>query len=172
MRAGTALVALVVVCAACSAAAAHPATTHGLPNALLIAAAKAAPLRLIDSLEAYCDGATPIASWLTRLTASEAQRIAWSAGPCELVDNLNPLDAGGSYCVQAEVILKRPKNRRDRPELEFFLEDPKGGRPGAVYAFRAMFDSNDGPDYSRFRRDFEAEWRARFPATPAGCTAQ
>jgi hypothetical protein len=32
-----------------------------------------------------------------------------------------------------------------------------------------MFDSNDGPDYVRFRRDFEAEWRDRSPATPAGC---
>jgi hypothetical protein len=30
-----------------------------------------------------------------------------------------------------------------------------------------MFDSVDGPDYIRFRRDFESEWGARFKDTPA-----
>jgi hypothetical protein len=36
----------------------RPASTHGIPNAALIAAAKAAPLKLIDALETYCDGET------------------------------------------------------------------------------------------------------------------
>jgi hypothetical protein len=137
-----------------------------IPAAALIAAAKRAPLRMIDALETYCDGDTPIGVWLQRLTAREARRIAWSAGSCELVNSLNPNDAGGDYCAQATLILRHPKNRRDRPEIEIYLEDPKQGRPGAAYAFRAMFDSVDGPDYIRFRKDFEAEWRDRFKDTP------
>jgi hypothetical protein len=147
--------------------AAAATTTHGFPNAVLIAAAKAAPLKLIDD-ETYCDSDTPIAAWLKQLTAPQVRRIAWTAGRCDLVNKLNPLDAGGSYCVQANLTLKHPKNRRDSPEIEIYLENPKGRKPGAVYAFRAMFDSVDGPDYIRFRRDFESEWGARFKDTPAG----
>ena len=147
------------------------ATTHGFPNARLIAAAKAAPLKLIDALEVYCDTDMPVAAWLARLASTQARRIAWTAGKCDLVNDLNPLDAGGSYCVQATLTLKHPKDRGDQPEIEIYLEDPKGGKPGAVYAFRAMFDGNDGPDYIRFRKDFEAEWRERFKdATPPACT--
>lgn len=142
-------------------------TTHGFPNARLIAAAKAAPLKLIDALDVYCDTDTRVADWLARFAGPQARTIAWTAGKCELVNDLNPLDAGGSYCVQATLTLKHPKNRRDRPEIEIYLEDPKGGKPGAVYAFRASFDTNDGPDYIRGRKEFEAEWRDRFPDTPA-----
>ena len=146
-------------------------TTHGFPDSRLIAAAKSAPLRLIDSLETYCDGETSIAVWLKALTAGKVRRIAWTAGPCELVNNINPLDAGGSYCVQATITLAHPKDRHDTPEIEIYLEDPKRGKPGDVYAFRASFDSVDGPDYIRFRKDFENEWRARFKdAAPPPCT--
>jgi hypothetical protein len=140
---------------------------RGVPKAVLIAAAKAAPLKLIDD-EAYCDSDTLVAAWLKQLTAPETRRIAWTAGRCELVNRINPLDAGGSYCVQATLTLKHPKNHRDAPEIEIYLEDPKHGKPGAAYAFRAMFDSVDGPDYIRFRRDFESEWGARFKDTPPG----
>ena len=148
-----------------------PGLGHGkqrpnIPAAQLIAAAQRAPLRLIDALEVYCDADTPIGVWLQRFTAREARRIVWSAGSCELVNSLNPNDAGGDYCAQATLTLRLPKNRRDRPETEIYLEDPKHGRPGAAYAFRAMFDSVDGPDYIRFRKDFEAEWRDRFKDTP------
>ena len=31
----------------------------------------------------------------------------------------------------------------------------------------ARFDTNDGPDYIRGRKEFEAEWRDRFQDTPA-----
>lgn len=146
-------------------------TTHGFPNARLIAAARAAPLKLIDALEVYCDTDTKIADWLQRFAGPQARSIAWTAGKCELVNDLNPLDAGGSYCVQATLTLKHPKNRRDRPEIEIYLESPKGGKAGAVYAFRASFDTNDGPDYIRGRKEFEAEWRERFKdAPPPACT--
>jgi len=137
-----------------------------VPPAQLISAAKHAPLRLIDALETYCDTDTPIGVWLRRFTAREALRIAWSAGSCELVNSLNPSDAGGDYCAQATLSLRHPKNRQDRPEIEIYLEDPIHGRPGAAYAFRAMFDGVDGPDYIRSRKDFEAEWRERFKDTP------
>jgi hypothetical protein len=163
-----AALALVPLLAATTALAAprHGGTTHGIANAALIAAAEAAPLKLIDALESYCDTDTTIADWLRGLTAGEASRIAWSAGECELVNSLNPNDEGGNYCVQATLTLKHPKEKGDTPELEFYLEDPKHGKPGEVYAFRAMFDSNEGGDYIRFRKDFESEWRDRFKNTP------
>jgi hypothetical protein len=171
MRGGPVLIALALASLApLGSAVAKPAPAvlfRGLPKAVLIAAAKAAPLKLIDD-ETYCDSDTLIAAWLKQLTAPEVRRIAWTAGRCELVNKLNPLDIGGRYCVQATLTLKHPKNRRDAPEIEIYLENPKGRKPGAVYAFRAMFDGVDGPDYIRFRRDFESEWGARFKDAPAG----
>jgi hypothetical protein len=139
---------------------------HGVANAALIAAAKSAPLKLIDPDGGACDGETPIAEWLRDLTRAQARLTAWTAGKCELVNDLNPIDRGGRFCVQATLTLKHPKTRTDTPEVEIYLESPKAGRPGAVYAFRAVFESVDGPDYIRFRRDFEAEWRARFKDAP------
>jgi hypothetical protein len=162
-----ALAALSLLALAPGLAAAKPAY---MPDAMLIAAAKAAPLKQIDALETYCDGETSIGDWLKALTAGEARRIAWTAGRCGLVNDLNPNDAGGDYCAQATLTLNHPKNRRDRPEIEIYLEDPKGGKPGAVYAFRAMFDGAGGPDYIRFRMDFESEWRERFKNAPPPCT--
>ena len=170
MRGAPVLIALALAgLAPLTAAKSSPAATfRGVTRAALIAAAKAAPLKLIDSEETYCDADTSIAAWLKQLTAPQARRIAWTAGRCELVNRINPLDAGGSYCVRATLTLKHPKNHRDAPEIEIYLEDPKHGKPGAAYAFRAMFDSVDGPDYIRFRRDFESEWGARFKDTPPG----
>jgi hypothetical protein len=171
MRGAPVLIALVVTGLTSPASAAtKPATAgtfRGVPKAAMIAAAKAAPLKLIDPVEVYCDTDTPVADWLKQLTGPEVLRVAWTAGRCELVNDINPLDAGGSYCVQATLTLKHPKNRGDAPELEIYLDDPKGGKPGPAYAFRAMFDSNDGPDYIRFRKDFESEWRDRFKHAPA-----
>jgi hypothetical protein len=164
---------LVPLCALAPAVQAkpRPAAAQRVPSAALIAAAKAAPLKLIDALETYCDGETGIDAWLKALTAPEIRSTAWTAGRCELVNKLNPIDEGGSYCAQATLTLKRPKDRHDQPEIEIYLEDPKGGKPGEAFAFRAMFDSNDGPDYIRFRKDFEAEWRGRFKdAPPPPCT--
>jgi hypothetical protein len=164
-----AALALLPLLAASAAIAAprHGATTHGVPDAALIAAAKSAKLKLIDPEGDYCDGDTPISAWLRDLTALETREVVWTAGKCELVNALNPLDSGGRFCVQATLTLKHPKNRTDTPEIEIYLEDAKAGRPGAVYAFRAVFDSGDGLDYIRFRRDFEAEWRDRFKDAPA-----
>jgi hypothetical protein len=141
-------------------------TTRGVANAALIAAAKASPLSLVDNGESYCDGDDTVAAWLSALTQGEAKSVAWTGGPCELTNSLNPLDAGGTYCAQATITLAHPKNRKDTAEIEIYLEDPKGGRPGPAYAFRSMFDAGDGPDYERERRAFDAQWRERFPDTP------
>jgi hypothetical protein len=160
-----ALALLPVIMLAPGLAAAKQKLPH-VPAPVLIAEAKAAPLKLIDALETYCDTDTPIGVWLTQLTAHEVRSIAWTAGKCELVNNLNPLDDGGDYCAQATLRLRRPKSRDDTPVIEIYIDDPKAGKPGPVYAFRAMFDSVDGPDYIRFRKDFETEWRGRFKAAP------
>lgn len=41
------------------------------------------------------------------------------------------------------------------------------GRPGKAYAFRGVMETRDGgPDYVRFRRDFEAVWEERFSSPP------
>ncbi|HZZ89054.1 MAG TPA: hypothetical protein VFE13_12060 [Caulobacteraceae bacterium] len=175
LAASTERVRLALACAlalapALALGAPRSATTHGFSNVRLIAAARASPLKLIDALETYCDGDMPVATWLARLTGAQVRSVAWTAGKCALVNDLNPLDAGGSYCVQARLTLKHPKNRRDQPEVEIYLEHPKGGRAGAAYAFRASFDGVDGPDYIRFRKDFDAAWRERFPATLARCS--
>jgi hypothetical protein len=139
---------------------------RGVPRAALIAAAKAARVASIDNLEVYCDTDDTIETWLTRLTGPLVRTVDWSAGKCELVNNLNPNDAGGNYCVQASLTLKHPKGRADTPEIEIFFEDPKAGRPGEVYAFRGMMNTPDGGDYSRSRKEFEADWRSRFPHAP------
>jgi len=137
-----------------------------IPPATLIAAAKAAPLKLIDYLEHHCDGQTTVNAWLTALTARQTRAVAWTAGRCQLVNDLNPLDAGGDYCAMATLTLRHPKDRNDTPSVEIYLESPKHGRPGHAYAFRAAFVTVDGMDYIRSRSDFEAAWRERFPNSP------
>ena len=139
---------------------------HRFTKAVLIAAAKTSPLKLVDNLATWCDGDTTVADWLTALTRRQARSIAWTAGDCELVNPQNPLDSGGGVCVQATITLEHPKNRADMPEIEIYLDDPQQGRPGPAFAFRSMFDTVDGPDYERERRAFDDQWRQRFPDTP------
>jgi len=63
--------------------------------------------------------------------------------------------------------LAHPKDRSDIPVIEIFLEKPDRDRPGPAYAFRSqMMTRDDGPDYGRFRKDFEALWNERFPPGP------
>lgn len=139
---------------------------RGVSRAAMIAAVEAAPLKLIDYLEAYCDADTTIGAWLAQLTATQARSVAWTAGKCELVNDLNPLDAGGSYCVQATIRLKQPTSKADTPQLEFYLEDPKGGKLGAVYAFRDVFVTDGDLGYERDRHTFQIQWRDRFKDAP------
>jgi hypothetical protein len=141
--------------------------------AALIAAAKHAPVRDVDYGQELCDGDTTVEAWLTALVGSDAQRISWTAGKCELVNMHNGIDAADwPYCVQATVTLVHPTARKDRPEIEIYLEKPSHGRPGKAYAFRSAMLAKDGGDYERERAGFEGDWRSRFPASAdaADCT--
>jgi hypothetical protein len=134
-------------------------------HAALIAAAKRAPLRQLDSPPYPCDTDTTIEAWLKRLVGRDGRAITWTGGECQLVNTPNPIDAKSwPYCAQATITLLHPKDRDDKPMIEIYMEKPKGGRPGEVYAFRGvMMTKDDGPDLLRLRIDFESEWLARFP---------
>jgi hypothetical protein len=171
---------MAIACLAAALAVASPALAatkpsptggaHRFPKAVLIAAAKTSPLKLVDNGATWCDGDVTVAAWLTALTRRQARSIAWTAGACELVVPSNPLDSGGGVCVQATITLEYPKDRADTPEIEIYLDDPRQGRPGSAFAFRSMFDTVDGPDYERERRALDDQWRQRFPDTPPrGC---
>src|SRR5580704_6910324 len=125
MRAPPIFIALVLAALppAMASAASNPAsaTFKGISRAAMLAAAKTAPLKLIDALETYCDSDTSIADWLTQLTAGEVRSIEWTTGACSLVNAQNPLDAGGDYCVDATIHLKHPKARDDVPVIEIYL---------------------------------------------------
>ena len=159
--AGVAMLAL----AAGPAAQSKPGYTHGVANAVLVAAAKATRLKLIDYDEDHCGQARTVAQWLAQLTARRARAIVWSGGPCQLVNNLNPMDAGSRWCAQATILLKHPKNRHDTPMVEVFFDTPHHGRPSPAYAFRA--DMADDQGLIRFRREFETAWVERFPEAKA-----
>jgi hypothetical protein len=163
---GCGVLAALAICAANAAERAEPTASA------LVEAARHAPLRLIDALQVYCDGETRIEDWLKALTRGQARSIEWSGGECKLTDDQNPLDAKSwPYCAEATITLNHPKSKDDQPVVEIYLEQPVKGRPGAAYALRAMMLTPDGGDYARSRKDFEADWRARFPPTEgvAGC---
>lgn len=148
-------------------AAAQPA--QPVPAANLIAAGKQATLRMIDYGRDLCDGDVTVEAWLKALVGKQARGIAWTGGNCVLVNDMRPgIDASSwSYCAQATMTLVHPKNREDTPVIEIYFEKPERGRPGKAYAFRAAMDTKDGPDYIRFRKDFEGAWNERFDSQPA-----
>ena len=162
------LLGLVAVAAGAGAIAksSQPDLFRGVSRGAMIEAVKTSPLKPIDYFETYCDTDTTIGEWLTQLTSTEANGVAWSAGRCELTNKLNPIDSGGSYCVQATIRLKRPTSKNDTPELEFYLEAPKRGKPGEVYAFRDVFITEGDLDYERERHVFQQQWRERFKDAP------
>jgi hypothetical protein len=158
---------LVLVFAAPLAAAAEPA--QSVSNAALANAGRQATLKMIDYGTDYCDGASTVEAWLKALVGTEARSITWSGGQCVLVNDMHPgIDASSwPYCAQATITLVHPKDRDDSPLIEIYFEKPVQGRPGAAYAFRSLMTTrDDGPDYGRFRKDFEALWDERFPPGP------
>ena len=157
------LAVLVAVVAAATSAAAKdpPGYTKGVANTVLVAAAKATPLKLIDYDQVLCRNDRTVQAWLKALTAGDARAIVWSGGRCVLSNTLNPMDAGSDWCAQATILLKHPKARGDKPVVEIYFDTPTHGRPSPAYAFRAM-TAEDG--LIRFRQDFESAWLARFPA--------
>ena len=149
------------------AAAADPAPA--VSGAALANAGRQASLKSIDYGSDYCDGAVTVEAWLKALVGSQARSITWSGGQCVLVNDMRPgIDAASwPYCAQATITLLHPKDRSDKPLVEIYLEKPDHGRPGVAYAFRSLMATrDDGPDYGRFRKDFEALWDERFPPGP------
>ena len=144
--------------------AAQPAPT----GAALAEAGRTATLSAIDYGSDHCDGATTVEAWLAALVGAHARAIAWSGGPCVLVRDQPGIDAKSwPYCAQARITLVRPKDRRDAPLIEIYLEKPEQGRPGKAYAFRGELATGDGgPEYISFRKDFEGLWSERFPPAP------
>lgn len=144
-------------------------------RAALAEAGRQATLRDIDYGEDHCDAAMRVEAWLQQRVGAAARRIEWAGGPCRLVHDLRPgIDASSwPYCAQATITLARPKDKDDTPVVEIYLEKPSGNRPGKAYAFRAVLATrDDGPDYIRFRRDFESLWDERFPPDPAEARCQ
>jgi hypothetical protein len=146
-----------------SPALAKPGYTHGVANSVLVAAAKATPLKLIDYDQVLCRNDRTVEQWLRELTAGEAKAIVWTGGPCELVQP-GTIDAGSDWCAQASITLKHPRSPQDRPMVEIYFDTPTHGRPSPAYAFRGMIDDEG---LVRFRADFEGAWLERFPANRA-----
>jgi hypothetical protein len=144
--------------------------SKSVSKAALVEAGRRATLKLIDYGNDYCDGAITVEEWLKALVGKQARSTSWTGGQCVLVNDLRPgIDASSwPYCAQATVALVHPKDKDDTPIIEIYFEKPVQGRPGAAYAFRGVMETrDDGPDYIRFRKDFEAVWDERFPPDPA-----
>ena len=149
-----------------------PVEAQNVSSAALVTAGKQAAVKLIDYGEDRCDGDTTVEAWLTGLVGKEARSITWTGGRCVLVSDMRPgIDASSwPYCAQATITLAHPKNRKDTPIVEIYFEKPEQGRPGKAYAFRGSMESRDyGPEYIRFRSDFEAMWEERFPSAKRPC---
>jgi len=157
---GLGLLAAATLGAAVVAAKDRPGYTDGVADRALVAAAKATPLKLIDYDQDLCRNDRTVAAWLKELTAGDARAIVWTGGGCDLAD-ANPIDSGSKWCAQATILLKHPKNRSDKPIVEIYFDTPTHGRPSPAYAFRAITEDQG---LERFRRDFESDWLARFPA--------
>ena len=164
-----------VVAVAMLAASAKPSRTNGISGAALAAAGRQATLKTIDYGSIYCDSEMSVEEWLKAVVGHNARVITWTGGKCELVNDpqLGIDAAAWPYCALATISLVHPKERNDKPMIEIYLEKPNHGRSGTAYAFRSMMMTrDDGPDYLRFRKDFEAEWDERFRSAPSriGCT--
>ena len=162
--------ALFVVVSLLASAMAVAAAAQPVSKAALATAGRQATLDQIDYGSHYCDGATTVEEWLKALVDKQARGISWSGGQCVLVTNMRPgFDASSwPYCAQATVTLVHPKDNNDTPIIEIYFEKPDHGRPGVAYAFRGtMMSRDDGPDYIRFRKEFQAAWDECFPPGPA-----
>jgi hypothetical protein len=137
---------------------AHPA----ISSVTLIAAAKSAMLSQIDYGRELCGPDRAVETWLADVVGDTAERITWRGGRCKLVDDLNPLDAGGEFCAGATIV---PKNHPKEPaEIEVYFEKPANGKPGKPYAFRGVNYDVDGIDYKRAFADFEYGYRQKYRA--------
>ena len=132
------------------------AASRGVSNSALAQAARDATLAQIDDFRNHCGDARRVEDWLKDVVGDTAKSIRWSGGRCQLVNQLNPLDAGTNWCGQAVIT---PKSGKDKATIEVFFEKPQHGKPGTPFAFRAIAPTKDGPDYMRETYGFEVNWK-------------
>jgi hypothetical protein len=135
--------------------AAHAAERDAL-NAALAQAARDTRLDQIDDDRKGCGDSRRVEDWLNAVAGDLAKSIRWTGGRCQLVDKIYPPDSGTNWCGQAVIGLKRGK---PDATVEVFFEQPDDGKPGAPYAFRALAETKDGPDYIRETYAFELNWK-------------
>jgi hypothetical protein len=134
---------------------AAPAASRGVSDAALARAARDARLDQIDAFRKSCNDTRRVEDWLKDVAGDTVKSIHWSGGRCQLVNKLNPLDGGTDWCGQAVIAPKRGKEAT----IEVFFERPAHGKPGVPFAFRAIADTKDGPDYMRETYAFEVNWK-------------
>jgi|GEM_PF-1731321 len=146
------------------AAAAAPANKPAprIAPATLAAAAREARIADADYEYGRCGDERTLEAWLRDTVRDSAARITWHGGACRLANPDNPIDSGSNWCGGATIVPKAdPKHAA---EIEVHFEAPVDGRPGKAYAFRAVNDDGDGPDYKRDMRSFEIGYGQRFVA--------
>jgi hypothetical protein len=129
---------------------------RGVANSALAQAARDARLDQIDAFRKQCGDDRRVADWLKDVVGDTAKSIQWSGGRCRLTNKLNPLDGGTNWCGQAVITLKRGQHKAT---IEVFFEKPAHGKAGVPFAFRAIADTKDGPDYMRETFGFEVNWK-------------
>lgn len=148
------VLAIALALAALSSVAA--AAERGVSDAALAQAARDARLDQIDDFRNHCGDNRRVEDWLKEVVGDTAKSIRWSGGSCQLVDKSNPLDSGTNWCGQAVTATKRGKQDAT---IEVFFEKPEDGKPGVPFAFRALAETKDGPDYMRETYAFEVNWK-------------
>jgi len=94
---------------------------RGVSDSALAEAAKRAMLSEIDYGHELCDGDRDIETWLNDVVGETAAKVEWRGGACELTNELNPLDAGSTWCGGATII---PKGHAKEPAaIEAFTRD-------------------------------------------------
>ncbi len=132
------------------------AAERGVSDAALAQAARDTPLDQIDDDRKGCGDSRRVEDWLKEVVGDAASSIRWSGGRCQVVDKSSPLDAGTDWCGRAAIGSKRGK---PDATVEVFFEKPEAGKPGAPFAFRALAETKDGPDYIRETYAFELNWK-------------
>jgi hypothetical protein len=122
----------------------------------LIRAAKSATISEIDYQRQDCNDRRSVEDWLTEVAGDSAKSVRWHGGKCVLAIPDRPRDAGTKWCAHAVI---QPRSGKKASVIEIYFEAPKGGKPGAAFAFRAHGDTKDGFDYMRETRSFEIGWR-------------
>ncbi len=131
------------------------AAPRGVSSVDLVKAAKAASVSRIDDRKQACDDGRNVERWLKDTVGTTASSIAWSGGTCKLANKQNPRDVGTRWCAQAAI---SPKKGGPPATVEIYFDEPKAGRPGNAFAFRASVRTKDGWDTMRETNAFETNW--------------